>query len=259
LELCWRARPDVDLLLKDVVPPMSSVYSSFLEFLVSKKETHASATVWARSVALQQPIETRYVFEYIRFLVEQEDIVQARRVWQEASHISDVTSYQPSPENLVVNGEFSLPLLNAGFDWQYEKRPYVSLSLDPTESHLGPHALRITFEGGPVENAGIRQLVSVEPATNYEFSAYFKAQNIEGAGGPQFAIDDFYNNSTYFTSQELKGTDVWKQVSGSFKTGPNAKLINIQVKKTPPGTAIRGKLWIDGIRLVQTDHSGHDL
>jgi hypothetical protein len=119
--------------------------------------------------------------------------------------------------------------------------------------------LRITFEGGPIENAGIRQLVPVQPDTDYEFSAYFRAQSIEGAGGPRFAIDDFYSSSTYFTSEELNGTDVWKQVSGSFKTGPSAKLIAIQIKKTPPGTAIRGRLWIDGIRLLQTDQSRHRL
>ena len=259
LELCWRAEPDVELLLRNVIPPTISVYSSFLELLISKKELAAAATVWGRSVELQQPVETRYVFEYVKVLVDQGDVAQARKVWQQAAHLSDLTSYQSSPENLVINGEFSLPLLNAGFDWQYEKRPTISLSLDPMQSHLGPHSLRISFEGGPVDSAGIRQLIPAEPNTNYDFSAYFKAESVEGAGGPQFAINDFYSGSTYFTSEELKNSDVWKQVSGSFTTRPDAKLLTITIRKIPPDTAVRGKLWIDGVRLAQTAHIGHGL
>jgi hypothetical protein len=259
LDLCWRIKPDVDLLLGNVIPPIGSVYSSFLELLIAKKEMNAAAAVWARSVKLDQPIERRYLFGYMRFLVEQGDIVQARNVWQQAAKGSDLASYQPSPENLVVNGEFGLPVLDAGFDWQYEKHPYVSLSLDSIQSHMGPHSLLISFEGGPIESAGIRQLVPIAPNTTYEFSADFKSQDLEGAGGPQFVVDDFYSGSTYFTSEKLTNTDIWKQVSGRFTTGAQAKLLMIQVKKNPPGTVTRGKLWIDDVRLVQAVQSGHSL
>jgi tetratricopeptide (TPR) repeat protein len=259
LDLCWRIKPDVDLLLRDVIPPIGSVYSSFLELLIAKKEMNAAAAVWARSVKLDQPIERRYAFGYMRFLVEQGDIIEARNVWQQAAKLSDLAGYQPSPENLVVNGEFSLPVLDAGFDWRYEKHPYVSLSLDSIQSHMGPHSLLISFEGGPIENAGIRQLVPIAPNTTYEFSADFKSQNLEGAGGPQFVVDDFYGGSTYFTSEKLTNTDIWKQVSGRFTTGAQAKLLMIQVKKNPPGTVTRGKLWIDDVRLVQAVQSGHSL
>jgi hypothetical protein len=119
--------------------------------------------------------------------------------------------------------------------------------------------LRISFEGGPIEDAGIRQLVPVEPNTNYEFSAYFKGQNLEGAGGPQFVLDDFYSGASYFTSEPLIGGDTWKQVSGSFLTNGQTKLLQMHVKKTPPGTAIRGKLWIDAIRLAPASHRENPL
>ena len=62
LEMCWRIDPDIDALLRDVVPPMPGVYSSFLEYLISKKETSAAAKVWAAMAQLAQPVERRYVF-----------------------------------------------------------------------------------------------------------------------------------------------------------------------------------------------------
>src|SRR5207245_6034141 len=37
LQLCWRMKPDIDGLLRDVVPPIAAVYTSFLDFLISRK------------------------------------------------------------------------------------------------------------------------------------------------------------------------------------------------------------------------------
>jgi tetratricopeptide (TPR) repeat protein len=259
LQLCWRAKPDVNLLLKDVVPPISSVYSAFLELLISREEIGPAASVWAGSVELRQPIENRYIFDYVRFLISKQKVADALKVWGQSATLSSLSTYQPSSENLVVNGDFSLPLLNAGFDWLYEKSTRVSLALDSTQAYFGPRSLRISFEGGPIQDAGIRQLVPVEPNTNYEFSAYFRSQNLEGAGGPQFVLDDFYSGESYFTSEPLIGGDTWKQVSGSFLTHGQTQLLQMHVKKTPPGTAIRGKLWIDAIRLAPASHRENPL
>ena len=51
--------------------------------------------------------------------------------------------------------------------------------------------------------------------------------------------------TTYFASDELKNADFWKQVSGSFTTGPDTKLLLLRMQRDPPGMPIRGKLWID--------------
>ena len=56
LKLCWRVKPDIDALLRDVVPPTPAVYSMFLDFLVSQKETAAAAKVWTQLVQLRQPL-----------------------------------------------------------------------------------------------------------------------------------------------------------------------------------------------------------
>jgi Carbohydrate binding domain len=250
LQLCWRANPDVDALLRDVVPPMPGVYSSFLGFLVSRKQSAAAAKVWTQMVQLHQPVEPQNVFDYVRYLVQEREVAQARAAWREAAAISDLSTYQPSPANLVVNGDFGLPILNAGFDWQYEKPAGVSFALDPTESHLGTRSLLISFAGTPIDEVGLRQLVPVEPNTRYDFSAYFKAPHMDGAGGAKFLIQDSYGGSTFFMSDDLKNAEVWKQVSGTFTSGPDTKLLVIRLQRIPPGSPIRGNLWIDGVRLV---------
>lgn len=248
LNLSWRVKPDVDALL-DVVPP--GMYPTFVEFLASKKQTEAAAKVWTRVAQLRQPVAQSVVFDYIRYLVGQHEVDQARLVWQQAATLCGLSAYQASPENLIVNGDFSLNVLNGGFDWQYHQSKEVSLALDPTQSHGGHRSLLINFDAQTISDAGIGQVVPVKPSTAYEFSAYFKANDFEGAGGPRFALQDVYTEKTYFTSDELKNADFWKQVSGTFTTGPDTKLLLLRILRDPPGIPIRGKLWIDSVRLAE--------
>ncbi len=255
LKLCWRIKPDVDALLNDVIPANSGVYTAFLDFLVSQKETSAAAKVWAHIVRIHQPIETSHLYDYVRYLISQREVDQARLVWQQAAGLCGLSSYQPSPENLVVNGDFSLNVLNGGFDWLYERSPDVALALDPTQSHSAHRSLRIIFDSRALDEAGIRQLVPVQPSTTYDFSAFFKAEDIQGAGGPRFAIEDSYTGTSYFLSDELKNADFWKEANGSFTTGPDTKLLVLRIQRVPAGSPIRGKLWIDGVRLTQREVS----
>jgi tetratricopeptide (TPR) repeat protein len=251
LERCWRIRPDAGVLLDKVLPPRADIYSGFLEFLITKNELAPAAAVWRRLAQLQAPVSTRYIFGYIRYLIEQKQIEQARRVWRDAATLADLSAYQPSPVNLLVNGDFSLPILNGGFDWLYQSVSGASLALDPAESHSAHQSLSIVFDSRGLEDAGIRQFVPVEPDADYEFSAYFKSENIEGAGGPRFVLQDAFTGDTSFSSDELKGADFWKQVGGTFTTGPDTRLLVLRVARVPANNAIRGRLWIDGARLVR--------
>jgi tetratricopeptide (TPR) repeat protein len=247
VKLCWRVKPDIDFLLRDVIPP--NIYPMFLDLLISEKQTAPAAKVWTKLAQLRQPLPTPLIFAYIRYLVGQHEVDQARLVWQEASTLSGLSAYQPSPANLIINGDFSLSVLNGGFDWQYRQSKEVSLALDPTQSHGGHRSLLITFDAQKISDAGIAQVVPVNPSTGYDFSAYFKA-DIRGAGGPQFALQDLYTETTYFASDDLKDADFWKEVSGSFTTGPETRLLLLHIQRYPPGDPIKGKLWIDSVRLV---------
>jgi len=258
LQLCWRIQPDVNFLLREVVPPLTTVNSSFLEYLISQRETAAAAKVWDRLVALNQPIDRRYIFEYIRYLAAEHEPDQAKLVWQKGAYLSDLGAYQPSNENLVVNGDFSLEILNAGFDWMYSQSPDVSLTLDPTQFHSGHGSLHLEIDSRGIEDAGIRQLVAVNPGTSYQFSAYLKAEGLEGAGGLHFVIQDLYSEKTYFTSEDFSNVDFWKQLTGSFTTDDRTKLVVLRIQRLPVRSPIKGRVWVDGVRLYPVRAPGGD-
>jgi tetratricopeptide (TPR) repeat protein len=251
IQYCWRIQPDVDALLRDVVPARSDAYISFLSLLMNKEETSATAKVWNALIQGQQHFDLPYVFEYFRYLVLHKDAAQALLVWQQAASRFGLASYLPNHSNLIVNGNFDLDVLNGGLDWQYHKQPSVELTLDPGEFHGGRRSLRITFDGPGIRDAGVFQLIAVKPNTTYAFSAYYKNGELEGAGGPHMVIRDMYTQAIYYDSGELREAGFWKSVDGEFTTGPECALVMLHIPRLPEGSPMRGKLWVDDFHLVQ--------
>lgn len=254
IQICWKVHPDADFLLSNVIPPPA--YRAFLDFLISRNEDAAAARVWDVIVAARQKIERASLFDYLRHLIANRETPQAVAVWQQAAGLANLEAYQPSSENLIINGNFSLEVLNGGFDWLHRKTPGVSLALDPNEAHAGQRSLRITFDGAGIEDAGIRQLVPLAPNTTYDFSAFYKAQDMDGAGGVRFMIQDLYRETNLFTTDDLTDADFWKKVGGRFTTDSETHLAVLRIARVPAGSPIRGRMWIDGLQLVTPPATG---
>jgi tetratricopeptide (TPR) repeat protein len=251
LQLCWRIQPDVDILLRDVLPVRSDSYEALLALLEAKQDTAGAAKVWDAIAQSKQPFEQRHAVDYIRYSIEHKEVDQAVRVWKEVANRFKLASYLPSHENLVVNGNFDLPVLNAGFDWQYQKQSSVRLSFDNSEHHAGRRSLQVSFDGPGIGDAGIYQFIPVQPNKTYTFSGYYKNEEMEGAGGPHFTIQDAYTKMVYYESDELKNSGFWKSADGEFTTAPDCGLIVLHMRRLPDGSPIRGNLWVGDFHLTQ--------
>ena len=249
LPICWRVRPDVDALLRDTIPHRTDSLISFLSLLQSRNETEAAIKVWNQLVQLHQKFDTSFLLDYVRYLVRARRPDAASSAWEQASGPLNLSAYLPSPDNLIVNGDFSLEVLNGGFDWIYQTQPGVHLLLDSSDFREGERSLSITFEGPGISDAGIRQWIPVLGATSYEFTAYFKSSEFEGAGGPQIVLRDFYSGQALYTSDPLNGADFWKAVHARFTTLPSTNLLVLNIERIPPGSPMRGKIWLDDFQL----------
>jgi tetratricopeptide (TPR) repeat protein len=74
IQFCWRIEPDVDALLRDVVPPHLDADIALLSLLMSKGETSATAKVWTSLMQVNEPLDLRYVQEYFRYLITASNI-----------------------------------------------------------------------------------------------------------------------------------------------------------------------------------------
>jgi tetratricopeptide (TPR) repeat protein len=252
LQLCWRATGDANRILDRALPPRPELYLSFLRLLISKQEVAAAENVWNRLIALNQEFSTPLALPYFRFLIAKQEVTAAQTAWQQLAGVDrSLQPYLPSGENLVVNGGFEENLLNGGFDWWYDSKPHAALAIDTTEFHNGTRSLSVTFDGQSASEAGIYQFIPVKPNTNYEFSAEYRTEELETASGPRFAIADAYSNASYVLTDDVMGTNPWRLQKARFQTGPNTNLVLLKIVRQPPGPLIRGKLWVDDLRLVE--------
>jgi tetratricopeptide (TPR) repeat protein len=251
VQFCWRILPDVDALLSTVVPPRTEAYLAFLQLLTTKGDVAGTEKVWAALIKSGQPFERRYALEYMTFLFLHQEVQQATLVWQQSAEKFGLVDYLPSANNLVVNPQFSLDILNGGLDWHYQKQSGVKLTLDPSEFHAGARSLLINFDGPGIRDAGVYQIVPIQPGTAYSFSGYYKSADFEGAGGPHFTIQDLYHQDVLYESDELKDAPAWTSATGEFTTGPECKAVLLEVRRLPEGAPIRGKLWVDDFQLTR--------
>jgi len=246
---CWRARPDTDALLRDVVPARPDSLISFLTLLQTKQETDGTIKTWNRLAQLHEKFENRYLYDYVSYLIGVRRPDAAMSAWEQTADILGLSAYLPTEDNLVVNGDFSLDVLNGGFDWTYSHREGVTPVLDPSDFRQGHRSLFLDFLGPRISDAGIQQLIPVRGATTYDFSAYYKSADFEGAGGPEIVLRDAYTGAPLYASDPLNDADFWKEVHSKVTTPNSTTLLVLTFERFPAGSPIRGKLWLDDFEL----------
>lgn len=244
---CWRVRPDTDALLRDVVPDRALIF--FLGFLMSKQETEGTIETWNRLAQTHAKFQNRYLYEYVRYLIEMHRPDAAMSAWAQTANVLGLSAYLPTEDNLVVNGDFSLDILNGGFDWTYVNRTGVRLLLDPSDFRQGHRSLSLTFEGPGINDAGIQQLIPVHGATTYDFSAHYKSAEFQGAGGPQIVLRDYYTRAPLYASDPLTDADFWREVHSKVTIPDSTNLLSLSIERFPAWAAIRGMLWLDDFQL----------
>ncbi|MFZ0478907.1 MAG: hypothetical protein WAL71_07135 [Terriglobales bacterium] len=255
LQSCWRVRPDVDALLQEVVPQRIDSLLAFLSLLMSKRETAGAIKTWDRVAQLHEKFDTWRMFEYVNYLIQVGRPDAAMSAWEQTAGVLGLSAYLPTEDNLIVNGDFGLDILNGGFDWTYVNRTGVHPVLDASDFREGRRSLSVTFEGPGISDAGIQQLIPVHGGTTYDFSAYYKSADFEGAGGPQIVLRDAYTNAPLFASDPLNDADFWKEVHSKIIVPNSTALVRLAIERFPAGSPIRGKLWLDDFQLAPEDAS----
>ena len=146
-----------------------------------------------------------------------QEVAAAEGAWQQTAAINrTLQPYLHSGENLVVNGGFEENILNGGFDWIYQMNPHAALAIDTIDFSAGTHSLSITFDGQNPPEAGIFQFIPVKPNTQYEFTAQYKAEELDTASGPRFSLADPYSGVSYLLTDDILGTNPWRPAAGAI-------------------------------------------
>jgi tetratricopeptide (TPR) repeat protein len=246
IELSWRATQDPQLVLDQVLPQNVESRLMLMNILMEHRETAATAGVWRSMLELKQPVPVDSAFAYVEYLLHEGDVTLAKEAWDQVVRRDSSLRGYATGDNLVVNGGFEEDILNGGFGWRYKSDSHVVLAIDQREAYRGRRSLSIAFDGEPVRDAGVFELIPVKPNAEYHLSAKVRTEGMEGAGGPQLAVFDQYSGAPLFVSPDLvTGATGWRDVEGVFRTGADAKLVAVRVVRIPGTTRIRGKMWLD--------------
>jgi hypothetical protein len=252
LQLCLRVTKDVNEILDEAAPQKSDIYFSLLHLLIQKQDTVQAEIVWKRLITLKQPFGIQLAFPYIRFLLAKREVTAAEDAWRNLASLNPgLVPYLQNPANLVVNGGFEEKIIDGGFDWLYHPTPHITLAIDTNQFYSGTRSLEISFDGQNPPTVGIVQFIPVKPNTAYELSAAYRTEDIMSASGPRFSITDAYTNDSLVLTDELLGTLPWRLLSTEFRTDSNTDLLLLTISRQPAGPLIRGKLWIDDVKLIE--------
>jgi hypothetical protein len=207
--------------------------------------------VWQHLVTSNKSFEPKLSFFYFDYLLQQHEVTSFDRAWHELARLSpNLQTYLPN-DNLMVNAGFEQPLLNAGFDWRHEPADHITAGIDDNVAHSGTHSLSLSYDGNPAYDAGWTQFVPVQSNADYEFSAWIQSENVTSSSGPRIAITDRYSGDNLLLTDDVLDTHPWQEIKGWFRVPAGTELLAVKIIRAPANTRIRGRVWIDDLRLVK--------
>jgi tetratricopeptide (TPR) repeat protein len=252
---CWRANPDAESLLEDVLPASVEAYSQALEFLSSSHELGAALMTWHRMLGLGKRLSLSRAFPLLDELILQERAEDAKKTWQEALAASGWSTPAPLGNSVVDNGGFEAEIANGGLGWREQAITGADMELDTAIFHSGSQSLRVDFDGSAnLDFRHLSQYVPVEPHTRYHFRAYLRTEQISTESGMRFLVyDPHHNDQLQFRTDDLNGTHAWTPVESDVTSGPDTHFLLIQLRRFPSrlfDNKLGGTVWVDDVTLT---------
>jgi Carbohydrate binding domain/Tetratricopeptide repeat len=231
------------------IPTTASARFAAMRWLLEHSHPDAADRVWGTIATSSDPWRPQDVFFYFDSLILQTKVKQAQAVWLKIEEKDATTRGHTSVDQLLVNGDFENTLLNGGFGWRYLPTTGVSAALDTSSFHEGNRSLALQVDVDGLHNCGIYEYVAVQPQRKYQFSGWLHAEELLSAHGLRFAVLDAYTDRELLVTDEALGSFPWRQLTGEFTSPPETELVKVALVRSPSSGLIRGRLWIDDLRM----------
>jgi tetratricopeptide (TPR) repeat protein len=257
LDLTLRVYGDPKMILEKVVGGGSDVglALAFADFMSANNEFDAAHQAWRQVAGRGATFPFVAVRPYLEHLLSKGRYQEAQAVWlylEQRGVIAKPADSESS--NLVFNGGFEQPPLEAGFDWRSTPSPYVSVDFADPSAYNGAHCLHADF---PVSQNDefelVYQILPVDPGQTYLLEAYVRSRDITSDSGPRLRVVDPDCSACLSVSTEsTTGTTAWHSVSVSFIAGKQTRVVRVSVWRPRSRTFpmdISGSFWLDDVSL----------
>jgi Tetratricopeptide repeat len=252
----YRADPNIDVLLRELLPPMQRVYVDVIWEALSEKQLAVAKTVWAQLLTIHPHLQLREINRLVTELLYAGEFSEARRVWDQGTATINLPPlYQPKG-TVVWDPSFESNINNVTFSWVFPSiLQGTTFSLDKSEKLSGRQSLRLSFDGqhDPTLEVPCTQTI-VQPGTTYHFSGWIKTNALKSDQGIGFRLRSIGEGAPEVTNtQQVHGTSPWTDIEQDWTAGLGIHRLQICVARDPsanPDARISGTAWIDDVNLL---------
>jgi tetratricopeptide (TPR) repeat protein len=254
---CYRANPNVEQILDQMLPPIAFAYVGIIKETADTKQVAVSQIVWRRLLTLHPRLTVIDFEPLVAALLVEGDVREAHRVWEEGTSAMKLPELGGLAGSLIWDPSFESGVRDSTFSWRFQPLTQgLTTALDSLEKRSGNLSLRLTFDGkhNPNLDAACIQ-AAVSPSTNYDFSAWVKTRSLTTDHGIGFHIHSYAHNGEQPIqfSREISGTNPWTSVDFVYTTGLDVYKANICIfreRNLETEERIAGTAWIDDVNLV---------
>jgi tetratricopeptide (TPR) repeat protein len=232
-----------------VLPATAEVRLGFLNWLLDQQKFQEADQVWPSLIRAPGSFPVDKTFRYFDSLIERHEAVKAASAWNVLCGSRVELRKQQSPGNLILNGGFENPFLSGGFGWRVRRVSGVTAGEQSSVIHGENQALEFEIDAPTLQDSGIYQMVPVEPNSRYELAAFIRTEELNSANGIRLMVTDYYSGAILMSTEEVLGSTGWREYSSVFSTAADTELVKINVGRTPDAGIIRGRVWLDDVRL----------
>jgi hypothetical protein len=256
---CRHVEPNFDLLLDRVLAPVASIYVEVLWRLTDEGDTHSGLKVWSKLIALRPKLTQREVFFFVDGLLHERQVVEALKVWREATPLMDLPKLEDPPGSLIWDGGFETDITGGGLAWRVEPYRPIKISYDSKIRHSGKRALRVDISKNDNSDfLGVCQWVVLEPNTTYEFSAWLRTRDLAKDGGILFRLTHPGDPAGQdIATPKLAGTNEWTKVSVHWNSPHHLQVSHVCLSRAfdPESSQLPGVAWVDDVSLLKLGES----
>jgi Flp pilus assembly protein TadD len=252
----YRADPDIDEILNNLLPPVPAVYVDAIAEAVDSQQLAVAQTMWMRLMKLNPHLQIWQFEKFVEALLAHRDYDAASRVWDQGTSTMNLPPLIQPRESVLWDPSFESGIRNLSFAWFFHSlEEGVHTEFDTTEKLSGRQSLRLTFDGkhNPGGEVACARGV-VTPGTKYLFSGWVKTRDITGDQGVRFHLKSYGNDRVALAStKEMHGTTPWTFIEQDWTAGPGVRVMEVCISREPstdPDIHISGDAWVDDVTLV---------
>lgn len=259
----YRANPDINQILNQLLPVNQSAYVGMMNEAASENQLAVAQIIWARLLTLRPHLEVRNFEPLVSRLLASGEYYVGRRVWDQGVATLNLPPLLQLDGSVVWDPSFESNINDLGFAWQFKPIVQgVSIGYDKTEKHSGSQSLRLSFDGkhNPDLEAACA-LAVVQPSTKYRFSGWIKTKGITTEYGVGFRIHSYGDsNGTVVNTGQIVGNHPFTRIDQIWIAGADVRRAMICVTREAsdnPDVRISGTAWVDDVNLVPQPAEPH--